>query len=530
MKFVLGIILLFVCTPLFAVQSIVVLPFSNESKKQEIYWLGEGFAESLSEEMLLKDAYFIERPERIGAYDNLRLPYIGGLSRATMLKLGQKLAADYVVFGTYNLKDSKLHVETQVINLSSSKLSYIIQAEGTLDKLYESQRQLKEGLKKYFLSERLVPVDPKQIVPNGGSLHAYELYIKGLLENSDAEKIKFFQRAIEANPQYQQALYRLGQSLFRLQRYKESNDYLRRITNAPALLKNANFLSGLNLYYSRDYAGAQQKWFELSQSAPSSEVFNNIGLTLLKKNDAQNALAWLNKAIETDSTNGDYEFNAASCYMQLKQDEQAKYHFRKVIDYRPNDYLAFYLIAKLLEKQSDPQAPRVYALFQESLPTDQKGKFPEQFTGILQLVRPAMSYVSAEEKAYKALPRKKWSEEKANYVKTYQSSARKWLEDGEPDKAILELKKGITLSPFDWSLYYLWGYAHNQQKNTAEAVRQLQFSLWCLDNIDSHLLLAEIYRDAQQFDQAKLQIQQIMALDPKNKKAMEIWGKIWNKK
>ncbi len=73
--------------PVFATQSIVILPFVNESKDQHIYWLGEAFAESLSEELLLKDAYVLQRVQRKAAYEELKLPYTGDLSRATMLKI-----------------------------------------------------------------------------------------------------------------------------------------------------------------------------------------------------------------------------------------------------------------------------------------------------------------------------------------------------------------------------------------------------------------------------------------------------------
>jgi DNA-binding SARP family transcriptional activator len=60
-------------------------------------------------------------------------------------------------------------------------------------------------------------------------------------------------------------------------------------------------------------------------------------------------------------------------------------------------------------------------------------------------------------------------------------------------------------------------------------VPHLLFSLWCMDNIDSHILLAEMYRDSEQYAASKKHIQQILAIDPKHKKAIEIWSKIHNK-
>jgi len=154
LKILLAIFFFLVSLPLYAFRSVVILPFNNDSQTQQIYWLGEGFAESLSEELVLRDLYVIQRPERKAAYDWLKLPYVGNLSRATMLKIGEGLSADYVVFGSYNLVSKSLKVQAQVIKVSSSKLSKPIQTTGTLEQLYNVQKALKGGLKNYFASEK----------------------------------------------------------------------------------------------------------------------------------------------------------------------------------------------------------------------------------------------------------------------------------------------------------------------------------------------------------------------------------------
>jgi len=84
----------------------------------------------------------------------------------------------------------------------------------------------------------------------------------------------------------------------------------------------------------------------------------------------------------------------------------------------------------------------------------------------------------------------------------------------------------LTLAPFDSYLNYLWGTALLKQGNRTAAIPQLKFSLWCTDNIDSHLQLAQIYTDNQQLAEARVHIQQILTLDPKNKKALDMMEKI----
>ena len=521
------ILFLFFSCPLFASQSIVVLPFNNESKTQQVYWLGEGFAESLSEEILLKDVYVIQRPERKSSYDALKLPYVGNLSRATMLKLGQNLDASYIVFGKYIVDQKNLKVEAQVIQTSSSKLSSPIQASGSLDQLYIVQAQLKAGLRNYFATQKLQMDEGK---PQGPSvpLHAYELYIKGLLEPADQQKTAFFERAIQAHPNYSQASYRLGLALFRSGKHRESNQALQRIGGNGIFLSRVNFLMGLNSYMLQDMSAARKKWQALAESNPTAEVYNNIGVSLVAIQDLDNATSYLTRAVEMDRENPDFRFNLGIAHFEKNQNAEATRFIREAIDLRPSDYQAFYWLGKTLERSGAQESKQIMTYFAERLPSDQKGKFPEQYPDIKQSLRASMTYYSPEEKKYAMEIRSLAYKQRTDYVKTYQGSARKNLEE-HPDRAILDIKKGITSAPFDWYLHYMWGQALIQQKDIAAAIPNLKFSLWCLENIDSHVLLAEIYRDGGQFAEAKKHVQYILALDPKHKKAIEIWGKIHNK-
>src|SRR5262249_37419973 len=139
-------------------------------------------------------------------------------------------------------------------------------------------------------------------------LHAYELYIKGLLEASNNERIEFFQRALEAKPGYKQAAFRLGQTLSAMQRYKESNTALTSVNFTGFMNSSAQFLVALNLYLSGDFQGAYQKWLSLSNVSPTAEVYNNMGVALLKANDLQGSGWYLSKAMEQDADNADYHF------------------------------------------------------------------------------------------------------------------------------------------------------------------------------------------------------------------------------
>ncbi len=530
----LALIFLLTCNSLFAFQSVVILPFANESEKQHLYWLGESFAESLSEELLLKDALIIQRPQRLAAYEELRIPYTGDLSRATMLKIADKLAADYVVFGTYSLNDSSLETEVKTIKLSTSELSDPIRASGSLDGLFRLQLMLRAGLLQYFKAQNIQPAQTHPFSNDAIPLHAYELYIKGLLESPDAEKIKLFERAIEAKPQYPQALWRLGATLSRLGRYKESTAVLQRGQFQGAYKVKVDFMEGLNSYSSGDFESAYQKWLELSKTSSSAEIYNNVGIALLKKNDTSGAGWFLSKAVELGQENPAFRFNLAASYVLRSYDKHAVLQYREALRYSPGDYQSIYLISKLLERENDLVlkdiiTKELMSLFQKKIPADQRGKFPEQYNTVMQLLRAAPQYLSQEEQEYANVSQRKFLKDSAVYIKTYQASAQSYIEKEDANKAILEIKKGVTLDPLNWYLHYLWGRALVQRTDVAAGITELQFSVWCQDNIESHLMLAELFRQSERYADSKTQVQKSLALDPDNKAAMEIWGKIWNK-
>lgn len=517
-----------------AFQSIVILPFSNRSEKEQVYWLGEGFAESLSEELLLHESMVIQRGQRKAAYEDLHLPYTGDLSRATMLKIADRLSADYVIFGSFNLKDNNLEVEMKVIRTSASELGPTIQATGSLDSLYQVQLALRDGLIKYFSTHNIQADSVKPFAGQSVSLHAYELYIKGLLETSDAESIRFLKSAVQENPGYQQASFRLGLALSRVGRYRESTEALTNATFAGLYSNRADFLIGMNAYLSGDYEAAYQKWLELSKTRPTPEVYNNIGLALIKKTDPQGAGWYFSKAVELSPQEPDYHFNLASSYVQRGFDKQAVLQYRECIVRHPTDYQALYLTAKLLERDPDPTmkdiiAKRAMQAFQEKLPTDQKGKFPEQYTTVTQLVRPAAVFLSDEERDYEKIAMENAAAEKMDIVKAYEGRAAEAVDRNDSASAILEIKKGVSLFPMGWKLHYLWGRSLLGQNNQTEAIAAFEFSIWCQDNIESHLALAELYKENERFADSKIQVQRSLALDPQNKKALEIWGKIWDK-
>src|ERR1044072_4582261 len=79
---------------------VIVLPFENTSRP-EYNWVGESFADSLSELLNVPGLLVVSSDERELAYQRVRLPLTTIPSRATAIKLAREARATMVVIGTY---------------------------------------------------------------------------------------------------------------------------------------------------------------------------------------------------------------------------------------------------------------------------------------------------------------------------------------------------------------------------------------------------------------------------------------------
>src|SRR5438105_12046656 len=86
-----------------ASEVVLVLPFENLSDHPEYNWIGESFADSLSQILDKPGLIVVSSDERAVAYQRLRLPLTVIPSRATAIKIARELKASMVIIGTYNV-------------------------------------------------------------------------------------------------------------------------------------------------------------------------------------------------------------------------------------------------------------------------------------------------------------------------------------------------------------------------------------------------------------------------------------------
>src|SRR5579863_8959497 len=83
--------------------TVVVLPFFNETRSPGLDWIGESVAERVRESLASEGLLLASREDRVEVYHRLSIRPTVVLTHATVLKIGQSLDASQVIFGQYEL-------------------------------------------------------------------------------------------------------------------------------------------------------------------------------------------------------------------------------------------------------------------------------------------------------------------------------------------------------------------------------------------------------------------------------------------
>src|SRR6476646_2689704 len=84
--------------------TVMVLPFENTSGKAEFNWVGESFADSLSDLLAIPGTFrVISNEQRKIQQQRLRVPLSTIPSLATSLKLARELHASWLIAGQYTI-------------------------------------------------------------------------------------------------------------------------------------------------------------------------------------------------------------------------------------------------------------------------------------------------------------------------------------------------------------------------------------------------------------------------------------------
>jgi tetratricopeptide (TPR) repeat protein len=337
-------VLLLACIPARS-GTVLVLQFHNDSQFSDLNWVGESIAETLMAEFAGANQIVVSRASRAEATRRLSLRPDANFTKATLLRLGQTVGADYLCFGSFEvtlpqsqaaLKDSSIRISAQFVDLRKLHDGPEISEAGRLTELSRLQEHLAYESLKYLDPKVERKAEDFMSPQKAVRLDVEESYVRGLLSANREQKQKWFLQAEALDGKFPGPVLELGKMALEQKQYAQAIEWLRRIGPNDPNYPDARFKMGLAAYAAKDYLGAAGYFREVSKTYPLSEVYNNLGASENQLNQT-NAADDFRRALEGDPNSTVYIFNLGTALLKSNSYDEAAKRFQQVLDREPND-------------------------------------------------------------------------------------------------------------------------------------------------------------------------------------------------
>jgi tetratricopeptide (TPR) repeat protein len=366
MKLLLALVVVCLCarTPALA-ENILVLPFFNLSGDSNLEWIGESLSETIREALASEGVIAVSRDDRQEGYRRLSLRPNTQLTRATVLRLGEFLDADQVIYGQFTFAPPEgdqqrvkgtLRISAQVLDLKKASRGPAWTEIGSLEDLARLQTHLAWQAMHHTTKKTAVTEEEFRSKRPAIRVEAIENHVRGLLAPAPEQKLKLFTQAVRLDPRYSQASFELGRLYWERKNYRMAADQLKSVAAWDIRYREANFLLGLCRYHLREFAAAEQAFRSVVESVPLNEVWNNLAAAQSRLNSPE-ALANFTRALEGDPADPDYHFNVGYALLRQGDFEAAAERFRAVLERNPADAEATSMLGRALRPDPGQKSP-----------------------------------------------------------------------------------------------------------------------------------------------------------------------------
>jgi Flp pilus assembly protein TadD/TolB-like protein len=500
----------------------LVVPFENTNREGRLYWLSEGSAVVLTDDLTAVGAPAITRENRRRAFDRLHVPAVATLSYATVIRLGQLVGASYVVVGGFELENGRLTVRARAIRLDAGRMSQEVVEGGALEDIFAIYDRI---------ARRLVPegkADAERARQGYPPLAAFEQYIKGLLAEAPQTKLTYLAQAIALYPGYHRARLARWEVFTDQGEHKRALEVIREVPADHPLARRARFLATVSLISLGQYDEAFEGLQQLNRAKPDPAVLNNMGVVQLRRpatGSGVKAAYYFSEASKLDPEDSDLFFNLGYAYWLDKDVPAAVYWLREGVRRNPADDEAHYVLGVALqstgstaeaarEKELARQLSSTYAEWEAkqpaSNPLPRKLERPKTEIDVRGSLRVESVLVASEQREQREL------------AAFHLDRGRRFFQQERDGEAIAELRRAVYLAPYQSEAHLLLGRVYLRTGRVREAVDALKISIWSEDTIPARLALAQAYILAKEDAAARAEISTVLKKDPANAGAKKL--------
>lgn len=339
--------------PVLPAETLLVLPFSNVSQLAGLDWIGDSISENVSDALSAQGFLVVDRDDRLEVYHRMTLREYAPLTRATVIKIGESLDVDSVVFGQFKVSEDtpagkrSIHISGRILDLKRLRQSGEFSETAPLDDLAAVQVNFAWEAFRYLRPEATGAETEFKRTRQVVRVDAMENYIRGLGATNDEQRHRYFSRAARLDPSYSQPRYRLGRLHWGQKNYQLAAEWLKQVAPTDPHYREATFLLGISRYHLGDFAGAEKLFVALAAQVPLNEVLNNLGAAQCRL-ERPESLDSFRRALEGDDSDPDYHFNTGFELWRRGEFDQAADRFRAALERRPDDSEATIMLGRCI--------------------------------------------------------------------------------------------------------------------------------------------------------------------------------------
>ena len=494
----------------------VVLPFENNARDPKLDWISESFVEVLSSKVASPRFMMLDRRDRAAAFDSLGIPSNASiLSEATIYKVAQALDANKVILGSYDYSNGVFTAVAQILEMAGPSLSEKFTESGPLASLLEIQTglawQVQKSLRPSFSISKSEYIREHQ----GPRLEAFENYLRGLISKSRVQQIRYFREALRLAPTFTTPAFELGMIYFRDRDYPTSILWLSKLRRGDPDYLEANYFLGLAYLYREQYERSAAAFRVVEQQLPLNEVYNDLGIALMRQ-DRPGAAQYFEKAVQSAPSDPDYQFNLGYAYWKRGSFGQALPHLRKALQRASHPAWRAIYIQCLQKTGQLEESARQTRLLQQQAPDWN----PNPEARLLEkLERPKDHYDGASFRQLRMLMQIQAELKHSklaldDHASLHYQRAEQFLKDGSDRDAIEELQQVIDYNPEETGAYRELARIYIRAKRFEEAGKALSQSLQREKTAEDYLLLAKVYMEQGKLEEARVQLNAALGLEP----------------
>lgn len=324
-------------------------------------WIGESIAETLRAAFAARGVLTLERDRTSEAYQRLHLRERTELTEASMLKVGEVLDAEQVVYGTFAFVPSaavaptstskgSLKIQARVSDRRHLRQSAIFEESGAIEDLATLESHLAWRALTVVAPARAPAESQFRSLRPAVPLDVLENYIRGLVAVAPEKKEKYFTQAARLDPDFSPPFFELGKIHFDRKEYREAAEWLVHVGPSESHYREASFFLGFARYQAGDFEAARKAFQSIVEKVPIAPVWNNLGAAESRLNLPQ-SVETFRKAMDQDPSDPDYHFNLGYALFKKGDFTAAADRFREVLDRAPGDQMATLLLGRCLKKQ-----------------------------------------------------------------------------------------------------------------------------------------------------------------------------------